>query len=45
MKTKLRPPRVGECAPDFTLPATEGAEVRLALCPKPVILVFLRHLA
>ncbi|HLZ21278.1 MAG TPA: hypothetical protein VKQ30_04060 [Ktedonobacterales bacterium] len=41
----LRFPRAGEPAPDFTLPATDGAEVQLGIYPKPVALVFLRHLA
>jgi peroxiredoxin len=40
-----RLPRVGEPVPDFTLPATDGATVHLAAYPKPVALVFLRHLA
>ncbi len=39
-----RPPRVGELAPDFSLPAIDGGAVRLAEYPKPVALVFLRHL-
>jgi peroxiredoxin Q/BCP len=34
-------PRVGEPAPDFTLPADDGKEVRLsALRGKPVVLFF-----
>jgi len=41
----LRLPREGASAPDFTLPATEGGEVQLSTSPKPVALVFLRHLA
>lgn len=41
----LRLPRVGELAPDFTLPASDGGEVHLAAIPKPVALIFLRHLA
>jgi peroxiredoxin len=41
----LRLPHLGELAPDFTLPATHGSVVRLAEYPKPVALVFLRHLA
>jgi peroxiredoxin len=32
-------------APDFTLPATDGGTVHLAEYPRPVALVFLRHLA
>lgn len=40
----LRLPRVGEAAPVFTLPATEGGLVHLAEYPKPVSLLFLRHL-
>ncbi|GAC1458537.1 MAG: hypothetical protein PVSMB4_18080 [Ktedonobacterales bacterium] len=42
---RLRLPRVGELAPDFTLPATDGGTVHLAEYPRPVALVFLRHLA
>ncbi|HET9528944.1 MAG TPA: hypothetical protein VFQ92_01230 [Blastocatellia bacterium] len=41
----LRVPRVGEIAPDFTLPATDGGVVGLSDSPKPVAIVFLRHLA
>jgi peroxiredoxin len=41
---RLRFPRIGEPAPDFTLSATDGGQMRLADCPKPVALVFLRHL-
>jgi peroxiredoxin len=41
----LRVPRVGEIAPDFRLPATDGGVVRLSESPKPVAIVFLRHLA
>jgi peroxiredoxin len=41
----LRLPQVGERAPDFTLPATDGDSIDLAEYPKPVALVFLRHLA
>lgn len=37
-------PRAGEQAPDFTLPAIDGARVRLSEHPRPVALVFLRHL-
>ena len=40
-----RLPHAGEPAPDFTLPATDGGTVDLAAYPKPVVLVFLRHLA
>jgi peroxiredoxin len=40
-----RLPHAGEPAPDFTLPATDGGTVHLAAYPKPVALVFLRHLA
>lgn len=45
MRKRLRVPLRGEPAPDFMLPCTDGGEVRLALVPKPVVLVFLRHLA
>ena len=38
-------PQVGERAPDFTLPATDGGEVTLSRCGGAVALVFLRHLA
>jgi peroxiredoxin len=42
---QLRLPRVGEPAPALHLPATDGTTVDLATYPKPVALVFLRHLA
>lgn len=45
MPLSTRLPRAGEPAPDFTLPATDGGAVHLAEYPKPVALVFLRHLA
>jgi hypothetical protein len=38
-------PQAGEPAHDFMLPAVDGGMVALANYPKPVILVFLRHLA
>lgn len=41
----LRLPRVGQVAPNFSLPATDGTNVELSVYPKPVALVFLRHLA
>jgi hypothetical protein len=41
---RLRLPRVGEPAPAFALPATDGATVELAGAAKPLALVFLRHL-
>lgn len=41
----LRLPRAGAPAPDFTLPTTDDGEAHLATYPKPVALVFLRHLA
>lgn len=41
---RLRFPRVGEPAPDFTLPSIDGRLAHLAEHPKPVALVFLRHL-
>jgi len=41
---RLTFPRVGEPAPDFALIAIDGAHVHLADYPKPVALVFLRHL-
>jgi peroxiredoxin len=44
-ETKLRVPEVGEVAPDFSLPAISGTTVELTHYPKPVVLVFLRHLA
>jgi peroxiredoxin len=37
-------PPVGALAPDFTLAATDGGAVHLADAPKPLGLVFLRHL-
>lgn len=37
--------RVGEQAPDFTLPATDGSTVTLSSYPKPLAVVFFRHLA
>jgi len=42
---KLRQPRVGEIAPDFTLTATDGELFKLSHCPKPLSITFLRHLA
>lgn len=42
---RLRQPQIGELAPDFTLPATDGSIVNLKRHPKPVALVFLRHLS
>lgn len=45
MSIKLRQPRVGEPAPDFTLPAAGGGQVTLGELAKPAALVFLRHLA
>jgi hypothetical protein len=36
---------VGEPAPDFTLPATDSGVIHVAAYPKPVALIFLRHLA
>lgn len=44
-RPRLRLARVGEEAPDFTLPATDGTVIDLATCRKPVVLVFMRHLA
>jgi hypothetical protein len=41
---RLRLPRVGEPAPAFALPATDGATEDLASAAKPLALVFLRHL-
>lgn len=43
-RPRLRLPRVGEMAPKFTLPATDGGTVDLAGALKPLALVFLRHL-
>jgi peroxiredoxin len=40
----LHLPRVGEPAPDFTLPDLDGTQVWLAELAKPIALVFLRHL-
>ncbi len=45
LNVKLRIPKVGEIAPDFVLPATDGTTIELATYPKPVALVFMRHLA
>jgi peroxiredoxin len=45
VKERLRAPRAGEVAPDFTLPDVEGGVVKLSDCPKPVAAVFLRHLS
>jgi peroxiredoxin len=44
MSSALRLPHAGETAPDFTLPSTNGEMVHLADFPKPVALLFLRHL-
>jgi peroxiredoxin len=41
---RLRFPRVGEPAPDFTRPSMDGGLVHLADLARPVALVFLRHL-
>lgn len=38
-------PRVGEPAPDFSLQAVDGATIALGETAKPVVLVFMRHLA
>ena len=43
-RAQLHLPPVGSPAPDFTLPATDGATIHLAGFPKPVALIFLRHL-
>lgn len=42
--SKIRPPAIGESAPDFTLPDATGAPRRLAdLCAeRPLVLVFYR---
>lgn len=37
-------PRIGEQAPDFALRSIDGVHVHLVEYPKPVALVFLRHL-
>lgn len=39
-----RPPGLGAPAPEFVLPAAGGGTVRLREHPKPLALVFLRHL-
>jgi len=44
-KRRLSLPGVGTPAPDFELEAVDGGSIRLAEAPKPVALVFLRHLA
>jgi peroxiredoxin len=41
----LRVPKVGELAPNFTLPATDGSIIELTKYHNPVALIFLRHLA
>ncbi len=41
----LRIPQVGEAAPDFEATDVEGRTIVLSQHPKPVALVFLRHLA
>lgn len=40
-----RVPRAGEPAPDFEAQSLDGTTLTLASHPKPVALVFLRHLA
>jgi len=41
----LRVPLVGEPAPDFEAVDVDGRPVALSRQPKPIALVFLRHLA
>jgi peroxiredoxin len=41
----LRLPQVGAPPPNFKLPDTAGETVELAAYPRPVGLVFMRHLA
>ncbi len=43
-RSQFRLPSVGALAPDFTLPATDGGVIHFAQFPKPVALIFLRHL-
>jgi hypothetical protein len=43
--SRLKLPAPGTAAPDFTLPSIDGGTVLLSSAPKPVALVFLRHLA
>jgi len=40
----LQLPLVGTIAPNFNLPAIDGERVELASYPKPVALIFMRHL-
>ena len=42
---KLGLPSVGTVAPNFILPDIDGSKIELAKFPKPVSLVFFRHLA
>jgi peroxiredoxin len=37
--------KIGDQAPDFTLPSADDGVISLAQLSKPVALVFLRHLA
>jgi hypothetical protein len=45
LNQQLHLPERGAVAPDFSLPAIDGLMVKLSSYPKPVALIFMRHLA
>jgi hypothetical protein len=45
MRQPLRLPTNGDMAPDFSIASVNGGTIRMEEVPKPLLLVFLRHLA
>jgi peroxiredoxin len=45
MRRRLRLPKPGEDAPNFDLSCIDGGTVGMRDVPKPLLLIFLRHLA